>query len=245
MLAQDLAGEVGGKGVKEEGEKRERGKQPQGWRKILYACALKHKVCGQLLKDFSSGVKIILRVRGEKSRVLYDYASVSQFYWVTARDRQTLSAELSLFPPQTLQINQDLLAHFFLHTRIQWSLIPTFVFYHFPSRTSPGSVLLHSQQGEVSVDCPLLPWFETELDESRCQGHGAAFAQPRLSKGWKDSSPWNTSWPAPPFCMWWNRLRRNRHGGRGRAAVRKIGVRATLSESAFHWYQTLPHSHTE
>lgn len=38
----------------EEEGKRERGKkQPRGWRKILYACALKHKVCGQLLKDFS------------------------------------------------------------------------------------------------------------------------------------------------------------------------------------------------
>lgn len=35
-------------------EKTARGeKQPQGWREILYACALKHKVCGQLLKDFS------------------------------------------------------------------------------------------------------------------------------------------------------------------------------------------------
>lgn len=34
--------------------KQERGKkQPRGWRNILYACALKHKVCGQLLKDFS------------------------------------------------------------------------------------------------------------------------------------------------------------------------------------------------
>lgn len=39
---------------KEEEGKRERGgeKQPQGWREILYACALKHKVCGQLLNFF-------------------------------------------------------------------------------------------------------------------------------------------------------------------------------------------------
>lgn len=29
------------------------GGQPQGWREISYACALKRKVCGQLLKDFS------------------------------------------------------------------------------------------------------------------------------------------------------------------------------------------------
>lgn len=38
---------------KEEGRKREGEKQPQGLREILYACALKRKVCGQLLKDFS------------------------------------------------------------------------------------------------------------------------------------------------------------------------------------------------
>lgn len=51
MLAQELTGELG---EEEEGKKeREGGKQPRGWRKILYACALKHKVCGQLLKDFS------------------------------------------------------------------------------------------------------------------------------------------------------------------------------------------------
>lgn len=53
MLAQELSEQLGKKekkGKKREGEKK---KQPQGWRKILYACALKHKVCGQLLKDFS------------------------------------------------------------------------------------------------------------------------------------------------------------------------------------------------
>lgn len=53
MLARDLAGELGKqKKKKKKGKKESGGKQPQGQRKILYACALKHKVCGQLLKDF-------------------------------------------------------------------------------------------------------------------------------------------------------------------------------------------------
>lgn len=50
VLAQELTGELGKKKMK---RKTERGGHPQGWREILYACALKHKVCGQLLKDFS------------------------------------------------------------------------------------------------------------------------------------------------------------------------------------------------
>lgn len=46
--------EEGEEEKEEEGEKREKGGETApGWRKILYACALKHKVCGQLLKDFS------------------------------------------------------------------------------------------------------------------------------------------------------------------------------------------------
>lgn len=88
-----------GKRSKRRREERERKKQPQGWRKIVYACALKRKVCGQLLKDFfSSGVKIILRVRGENGRVLHDDASVRQVYgW----QQKTLAGQLCfslLFP---------------------------------------------------------------------------------------------------------------------------------------------------
>lgn len=51
MLAQDLTGELR---KKKKGKEREKGGgTAPGLRKILYACALKHKVCGQLLKDFS------------------------------------------------------------------------------------------------------------------------------------------------------------------------------------------------
>lgn len=60
--------------VGEEEEERGKKKQPRGWRKILYACALKHKVCGQLLKVFLGGVNIIHRVNrvreGEKESVV-------------------------------------------------------------------------------------------------------------------------------------------------------------------------------
>lgn len=69
VLAQALAGELGKKKKREGGKK-----QPRGWRKILYACALKHKVCGQLLKVFLGGVNIIHRVNrvreGEKESVV-------------------------------------------------------------------------------------------------------------------------------------------------------------------------------
>lgn len=47
-------------GGRRRGKKRKGGgrKQPPGWRKILYVCALKHKVCGQLLKDFSGELRL-------------------------------------------------------------------------------------------------------------------------------------------------------------------------------------------
>lgn len=57
--------------------KQERGKkQPWGWRNILYACALKHKVCGQLLKDFSGESRLStesIEKEREKRIVLYNY----------------------------------------------------------------------------------------------------------------------------------------------------------------------------
>lgn len=54
MLAQELTGELMGGGWEErKNTARVGGGQPQGWREISYACALKRKVCGQLLKDFS------------------------------------------------------------------------------------------------------------------------------------------------------------------------------------------------
>lgn len=72
VLAQDLARELGKKKKKGK-ERRGKKKQPQGWRKILYACALKHRVCGQLLEDFSGESRLsrVNRVReGEKESVL-------------------------------------------------------------------------------------------------------------------------------------------------------------------------------
>lgn len=78
----------------EEGRKKgERGeKQPQGWSEILYACALKHKVCGQLLKDFSGESRLStesIEWGRERRRVLSAYASATQFCW---GNRETLSA---------------------------------------------------------------------------------------------------------------------------------------------------------
>lgn len=87
-------------GEEEEGKKRERRgeKQPRGWRKILYACALKHKVCGQLLKDFSGESRLStesIEWGRERGRVLSASASATQFYW---GNRETLSA-LCFFIP--------------------------------------------------------------------------------------------------------------------------------------------------
>lgn len=76
-------------------KRREGGKQPRGWREILYACALKHKVCGQLLKDFFRGVKIIHRVNRVKEEERGSaYASATQFCW---GNRETLSAQAGFF----------------------------------------------------------------------------------------------------------------------------------------------------
>lgn len=126
------------KEVKENGGKIWMGGQPQGRRKILYACALKHKVCGQLLKDFffSSGVKIILIVRGGKGRVLYDSASVSQFYWVT--ERQTLSAQLCfwLFSSLRHSHDRDLLPPASPYAPHPPHLHPGLPRYHFPLENS-------------------------------------------------------------------------------------------------------------
>lgn len=80
---------------KERKKRREGGKQPQGWREILYACALKHKVCGQLLKDFFRGVKIIHRVnRVKEEKRGCAYASATQF---CRGNRETLSAQAVFF----------------------------------------------------------------------------------------------------------------------------------------------------
>lgn len=43
----------------------------------------------------------MLRVRGENGRVVYDYASIRQFYRVTARDTVSPALFLDLFSPQT------------------------------------------------------------------------------------------------------------------------------------------------
>lgn len=47
------------------------GGQPQGRRKILYACALKHKVCGQLLKDFFPQESRLSSESGERKAECY------------------------------------------------------------------------------------------------------------------------------------------------------------------------------
>lgn len=53
MLAHEPTGELGRKKMKKQKKQSGLGGQPQGWRELLCACALKHKACGQLLKDFS------------------------------------------------------------------------------------------------------------------------------------------------------------------------------------------------
>lgn len=63
-----------GKEVKEEGKREEGeggGRQPQSWRKILYVCALKHKVCGQLLKDFFPRESRLSLESGERKAECY------------------------------------------------------------------------------------------------------------------------------------------------------------------------------
>lgn len=52
------------------------GAQPQGRRKILYACALKHKVYGQLLKDFFPQESRLSSESGERKAECYMILSV-------------------------------------------------------------------------------------------------------------------------------------------------------------------------
>ena len=89
---------------------------------------------------------------------------------------------------------------------------------------------------------------KTERDKSCCQGHSSAFARPWLSKGWKGSSPWNTFWLAPAFCMWWNRWRRKWDGEREKERERERessweDVRGTRAkrEGSLHFADTEPY----
>lgn len=205
-----------GKRSKRRREEREGKKQPQGWRKIVHACALKRKVCGQLLKDFFFLMsQDYPQSQGRERQSAAWWCQCKASLWVTAKDTGRTALFFTSFSPQT-----------FIEAR---SARPLLHALKFKSRTAswphsfsifaserPVEVFLIFTSSFVSVDHLLLLRFEANRDESCCQGHGAAFAQPRLSKGWKDPSPWNTSWPVPPFCMWGNCLRRNRHRGRER-----------------------------
>lgn len=89
---------------------------------------------------FSSGVKIMLRVRGENGTVVYDYASIRQFYRVTARD--TVSPALFFGPlfPSDIHISKICSpTSSCSQIQIQHSFLASLV-YHFSLRMSYGSV---------------------------------------------------------------------------------------------------------
>lgn len=112
----ERSGEEGEGGVGGE-EREKRKKQPRGWRKILYACALKREVCGQLLKDFTRESRLStesIEEGREERRASYDYASATQPYWA---NRDTVGSvffffvtntEPFFFPPQSSRVQLHL-----------------------------------------------------------------------------------------------------------------------------------------